>query len=334
VRLAYLLKRLGLLLLVLWTAATLNFLVPKLAPRNPILERLMEQQMTGGYLEAGLREMVEAYEKEFGLDQPVWKQYLRYMANMTRLDLGYSIAFYPKTVMQLLGEAVPWTIGLLSVSTLIAFTLGTLLGAMIGWPKSPKTLQYMIAPLMTFSAVPYYLFSLVLIYLLAFRGKILPLGGGYTIGAIPSRSLSFALDIIRHSILPALSIVLAGVGSWALGMRGMMVTVQGEDYMTLAEAKGLKGRRIFFRYAMRNALLPQVTSLALSLGHLVSGSVLVETVFGYPGVGSLLHKSIRYFDYFTIYGVVFMVILGISAATLIMDLVYPLLDPRITYERG
>ncbi|MBM3188459.1 MAG: ABC transporter permease, partial [Chloroflexi bacterium] len=134
--------------------------------------------------------------------------------------------------------------------------------------------------------------------------------------------------------LPAISMILAGLGGWALGMRGMMVTVQGEDYMVLAEAKGLKRVRLFFRYGMRNALLPQVTGLALSLGHIVSGAVLIELVFGYPGVGGLLAQAIRQFDYPTIYGIVYMVILGIAVATLLLDLFYPLLDPRIRYEGG
>ena len=276
--------------------------------------------------------MIEAYEKKFGLDQPVWKQYLRYMSDMARLDLGYSLAYFPTTVMEQIGAALPWTIGLLASTTLISFTLGSLLGALIAWPRSPKFLEYLVAPLMTVSAVPYYLFSLVLIYLLAFRAKIFPLGGGFTLGTVPDGSLRFYLDVFKHSLLPALSMIIAGLGGRALGMRGMMVTTQGEDYMILAEAKGLKGPRIFLRYAVRNALLPAVTSLALSFAYVVSGSVLVETVFGYPGIGSLLASSIRAFDYFTIYGIVFMVILGIGLATLFLDLIYPLLDPRITYE--
>jgi len=168
--------------------------------------------------------------------------------------------------------------------------------------------------------------------LLAFRANIFPLGGGYTRGTLPDGSLRFYLDVFKHSLLPALSMVIAGLGGRALGMRGMMVTIQGKDYMILAEANGLKEGRIFLRYGVRNALLPAVTSLAISFAYVVSGSVLVERVFGYPGSGSLLLLAIQGFDYFTIYGVVFLVILGIGLATLLLDLTYPLLDPRITYE--
>jgi peptide/nickel transport system permease protein len=149
---------------------------------------------------------------------------------------------------------------------------------------------------------------------------------------MPSWSWAFFKDALYHSMLPALSIVLASLGSWAIGMRGMIISGLGEDYITFAEAKGLKGREIFLRYALRNALLPQVTALALSLGYIVSGAVLVEVVFGYPGVGTVLYQAIRTFDYFVIYGVVMMLILAIGLATLVMDLIYPLLDPRITYQ--
>ena len=140
-------------------------------------------------------------------------------------------------------------------------------------------------------------------------------------------------DAVWHSVLPALSIILASLGTWAIGMRGMMISGLEEDYITFAEAKGLKDREIFFRYALRNALLPQTTALALSLGYIVSGAVLVEVVFGYPGVGTVLYRSIQTFDYFVIYGVVIILIFAIGLATLIMDFLYPLLDPRITYHR-
>ncbi|NJN84993.1 MAG: ABC transporter permease, partial [Caldilineaceae bacterium] len=142
----------------------------------------------------------------------------------------------------------------------------------------------------------------------------------------------FFMDAAWHSMLPALAIILASIGTWAIGMRGMMITGLEEDYITFAEAKGLKGREIFTHYALRNTLLPQTTALALSLGFIVSGAVLVEVVFGYPGVGTVLFRAIQTFDYFVIYGVVIMLILSIGLATLILDLIYPLLDPRITYR--
>jgi peptide/nickel transport system permease protein len=328
----YILRRSLFLLAVIWTASTLIFFIPKLTPgRNPIREKLMQEASRGGFLQQGMEEMIKAYESKFGLDRPLWDQYINYISDMARFNLGYSISNYPKTVIQLIGEALPWTIGLLVTTTLISFALGTLLGALIAWPRSPRWFRALVPPLMTLSAVPYYILGLLLIYIFAFRLKIFPLGGGYSTGTVPALTPAFMLDILKHSILPALSIVLSAVGFWALGMRGMMITVQGEDFMTFAEAKGLPQRRVFLNYAVRNALLPQTTSLALSLGHVASGSTLVEVVFGYPGIGTLLARSIAGFDYFTIYGIVFLVIVGIAIATLLLDLLYPLLDPRISY---
>lgn len=238
-RVLYLLRRLLMLFLVIWAAATLTFFLPRISPRNPIREKLIQMSTQGGYIEAGIEEMVAAYEEKFGLDRPLYEQYWSYLKDMARLDLGVSLANFPKTVMSQIADALPWSIGLLLTTTLISFVIGTILGALIAWPRSPRWLEYLVAPLMTVSAVPHYIFSLVLIYLLAFRAKLFPLSGGYTIGTVPSHELSFYLDVIKHSLLPALSLVIVGIGGRALSMRGMMVTIQGEDYMTLAEAKGL-----------------------------------------------------------------------------------------------
>jgi peptide/nickel transport system permease protein len=330
--LGFVLKRVMLLMMIVWTAATLNFFIPKITPRNPLREKLMEEASRSGYIPPGFNEMVEAYEVKFGLDQPLWIQYMRYLGDMARLDLGFSISNFPKTVGELIGETLPWTIGLLSVTTAMAFLIGSLIGALIAWPRSPAWFRYLVPPLLTLSAVPFYLLGLILIYLFAFRWPLFPNGGGYSIGILPSLSVSFALDVVKHSILPALAIILASAGGWAIGMRGMMVTVQGEDYMTFAEAKGVKSWRLFYKYAVRNALLPQVTALALSFSFIVSGAVLVELVFQFPGIGSLLATAIRQLDYFTIYGIVFILIVAIGIAMFIMDMIYPLLDPRITYE--
>jgi peptide/nickel transport system permease protein len=173
------------------------------------------------------------------------------------------------------------------------------------------------------------------IYVFAFLLKIFPIGGGSQIGQIPTTiTFAYVLDLVYHSLLPALSIVLAGIGGWALGMRGMIINTLGEDYIILAQARGLPSRRIFLWYAMRNALLPQMTSLALSTGSVISGQLLVERIFRYPGIGNALFRAIAGFDYFVIYGVVFFIILTIATATLIIDLVYPLLDPRIRYQKS
>lgn len=334
-RVDYVLRRFGIFLVVVWAASTLNFLLPRLSSQNPIVDKLMSQAASSGYLQTGIDQMVKEYEAKFGLDKPLYVQYLTYMGDVLHLNFNYSIANYPRTVLSMMQDALPWTIGLLTMTTFIAFTLGTLLGALMGWPRAPAFItKFLFPPLLTFSAVPFYLLGLILVYLLSFRLQAFPTFGGYTVGTIPNwGSLGFWLDIASHAVLPALSIVLGGVGSWALGMRAMMVTTQGQDYMVFADAKGLKGSTLFLRYALRNALLPQVTSLALALGHILSGAVLVEVVFSYPGIGTTLFHAIRENDYFTIQGIILVIVAALALATFILDLIYPLLDPRITYRK-
>jgi len=333
VRAGYVIRRLALVLAVVWLAASVNFFVPRIGGRDPIIEKLLQEaQFRSGHLDSGYREMAAEYGKKFGLDQPLYKQYVRYLTDTVQFKFGASISQYPVTVNELLANTVPWTVGLLGVATIVSFGLGTFLGALVSWGRTPIYLKALIPAFFTLSAIPYYLLGLVLLYFFAFKASWFPIFGGYEAGTLPSYSLDFILNVLRHATLPALSIVLVGIGFWALGMRAMMVTMQGEDYMVQAEAKGLNERRIFWRYAIRNAILPQSTSLALSLGHIVSGAVLVEVIFGYPGVGSLLFLAIREFDYFVITGIVFMVIVAIALAMLLMDLIYPVLDPRIKYS--
>ncbi len=330
---AYIAKRVGTFLLIIWLAATLNFFLPRIGGENPVAQKLMQTAALGGNLHSGMRDMVKEYEAKFGLDKPLSTQYFNYLRDVSRFDFNYSIASYPQTVLSMILQGLPWTIGLMSVTTLLAFVIGNLLGAVQGWPGAPRWLQFVMPPLLGLSAVPFFLLGLILTYVIGFRMQLLPLYGGYTAGAIPDWSLRFAFDVLSHAILPALAIILGSLGFWALGMRAMMVTTQGEDYVMFAEAKGLQPRTIFLHYGMRNAILPQATALALVLGHLVSGAVLVEVIFGYPGIGTLLFQGIRGSDFFLVQGIVFIIILAIGFATLVLDLVYPLLDPRITYRR-
>ncbi len=323
------LQKILMLLAVVWAAGTLNFFIPRLAPKNPIAEKLTQMAGTSGVDPTKIQEMSDAFNAKFGLDRPLWQQYLSYLGDMAQLDFGYSITKYPVQVADLIAAALPWTLGLMISTTLIAFVLGTLLGAAAGWKRNSRTLQILSPLIMVFSAIPFYLLGLVLIYFLAAKAGWFPISGGHGIVSIPEWSWEFAREILHHAVLPSLSIILASIGIWAIGMRGMIVNVQGEDYMTFAEAKGLKPWRLFLRYSMRNALLPQATALALYLGHIVNGAVLVEIVFSYPGLGSLLLDSIKLFDFPTIYGIVFILTLTVAISMLAIDLIYPLLDPRV-----
>jgi peptide/nickel transport system permease protein len=333
VRADYLARRFAVFLLIVWLAATLNFFLPRLSGQDPVRATLLQQAQLGGHVQVGLEAMVKEYEHRFGLDKPLWVQYVRYLGDVSRFNFNYSISNYPRTVNEIIAEAIPWTVGLLGTTTVLSFTIGTLLGALLAWPGAPRWMRLLMPPLWALHAIPFFLLGLILMYVFAFRIQLLPMFGGYTAGAFPALTLAFVGDVITHSILPALSIVLVATGGWALAMRGMMVTTQGEDYVTFAEAKGLTRLTIFLRYCVRNAILPQTTALALALGNILSGAVLVEVIFGYPGVGTILFHAIRENDHFLIQGIVFTVIVALGVATLILDVIYPLLDPRISYRR-
>jgi peptide/nickel transport system permease protein len=332
--LIYVVRRFGVFLIIVWLAATLNFFLPKLSGLDPVRAKLLEEASLGGYVHAGIEDMVKEYQRKFGLDKPLWRQYVSYLDDTAHGNLNYSIANYPRTVAGMIRDAVPWTIALLGLTTLFSFVAGTMLGALLAWPGAPRWMRWLMPPLWAMHAVPFFLLGLMLMYVFSFRLQWLPIFGGYSAGAAPALTWSFALDVLQHAILPALSIVLVSVGGWALAMRGMMVTTMGEDYVTFAEAKGLRSITIFTRYCLRNAILPQTTGLALALGQILSGAVLVEVIFGYPGIGTLLFQAIEENDFFLIQGIVFTVIVALGFATFVLDVVYPWLDPRISYRRG
>jgi peptide/nickel transport system permease protein len=320
-------KRLLMFVAIIWTAATLNFFLPKLAPTDPIESKLL-QDAESGSTTVDIAALTREYRARFELDAPLVVQYGRYLKDVARGDLGFSIAFYPTRVSAILTDALPWTIGLTGMATLIAFLLGSLLGALTIWPGTRGAMRWAVPGLMVFSAIPYYLIGLVLIYFLGFQFGWFPMQGGYDVVAHPGWSWTFATDVAYHATLPALSMVLAGLGNWALSMRSLMVSVQGQDFMMFAEARGLNPKRRFYVYGMRNAILPQVVTLALQFGHIAGGAILVEVVFGYPGIGSTLFRAIEQSDYFVIYGVVLVITVSIAVAMLIVELITPLLDPR------
>ncbi len=331
----YLAKRLGMFLAVIFVATSLNFFLPRFTGQDPIANRLRMLESEGvGTRQEDFRALRETYNDKFGLDKPVLVQYFNYLSDIARLDLGYSITQYPARVSTMVAQTLPWSIGLLLTSTLLTFAIGIVGGALLAWPYGPRTaFEIIFPPFFLLAAVPYYLLGLVLIWIFANELAWLPLGGNFAPTSLPDwTDIGFLLEVMKHALLPALSIILASVGFWALGMRSMMITMQGEDYMLQAEAKGLTRIRMFFRYAVRNAVLPQMTGLALTLPHVVSGAILVERVFSYPGIGLALYDAISGFDYFLVQGIVFMLVLAIAFAMLIIDVIYPLIDPRISYN--
>ncbi len=322
-------ERLLFLVVVIWTASTITFFIPRISSRNPIRERFGQLARTGGFSPDELEIIIESYNQKFGLDKPLWEQYTDYIGGIARLDLGVSLYQFPKTVSELIQEAIPWTLGLLVVSTILSFIIGNALGAVAAWPRAPRWLRSIATPFILFMGVPPVLLAVFLLFFVAFRLKALPLGGAYSIGTVPNQSLEFYLDVLRHQLLPALALIFGTVGGWVLSMRGMGVTIQGEDYVLFAEHKGLSGFTIFRDYYLRNALLPQVTGFALALGNMVTSGIVIEQLFGLPGIGTVLYNAIRANDFLVIYGVVLFITIAIATLMVMVELLYPLLDPRI-----
>ena len=287
----YLIRRLLVFFLTLWVAATLIFIIPRLAPGDPIAAMVARLSYQAGFVENS-NLIIEGWKERFGLNDPVYVQYVRYLTGLLRGDLGYSMARFPSTVSELVGRALPWTIGLVGIATVIFFTVGNLCGALLAWTRTPRLVRILIPMSMIFTSIPPLLAGLLLVYVLGFLLKWFPQTYSYGFGMEPGLTLEFIANVIHHGFLPAMAIVLVTFGYWALGMRGMMITIEGEDYMILAQAKGLKPVYVLYRYMIRNAILPQMTALAVSVGTLVNGAVLVEVIFNYNGMGTLIFTAL------------------------------------------
>ena len=329
----YLVRRLVLYVATFFAAAAVNFVIPRLIPGDPIRTLLVQMEQQGRTIPGG-EDLVKIYRQRFGLDGDLFTQFVNYFARLLQGDLGFSIMAFPSTVQELVGKAIPWTIGLLSVTVLLSWGLGNLLGAFIGWRRGSKVDAALTSVCLFLSQIPYYFFALILIFLFAYMLPIFPAKGAYGYTKIMSFSLDFAIDVLYHSILPSLSILVVSLGGWMITMRSMIVGVLGEDYLKLAEAKGLKKNKILMGYALRNALLPQVTGLAMSLGFIVSGAMLTEIIFAYPGVGALMYDALGRLDYPLLQGILLIIIGAVLSANLLIDFLYPLVDPRVGYKGG
>ena len=330
VNLSYFVRRIGMFFLVIFVAASFNFMIPRLAPGNPIgaINSRMSQASAG--IENG-QALFEAYRKRFGLDDPLYIQYAKYMWNTLRFDFGESLSAYPAEVWDIVGPAIGWSMGLIGVSVILTFLLGITIGALLAWKGTPRLVKALLPITMFGGVLPYYLMAMLLLYLFAFTTRLLPMSGAVDSSLPKGFNWPYISNLISHAILPAASIILTSIGGWALTMRSLVVNTIGEDYMLLAEAKGLPKRRILWWYAVRNAIPPQLAHLGIALGYVVSGAILVEIVFSYPGLGYQLYMSIVNSDYTVIQGITLILAISVGLAVLIIDLIYPRLDPRVTY---
>jgi len=325
----YLVERTIVFILTILTALTLIFLIPRMVPGDPLAVYYDNLRDAGAQI--GAEKMIEEYRAMLGLDKDLFTQYINYLLSILRGDLGYSIARFPAKVSDLIMAALPWSIGLLAVSLTLSWAVGTIIGAFAGWTKR-KRLASVIGNIALFlSIIPYYIFAILLIFIFAYTLRIFPSGGGYSPGVIPSISPGFILNVIWHATLPALSIIISELTWWLLSMRAMITTVKGEDFIVLAEAKGLPERRIMWNYAVKNSILPQVTGLAINISRVFAGALITEVVFRYPGLGTLIATAITSLDYFLIQGTIVFSIIAVTTANYVIELLYPLLDPRIRY---
>lgn len=323
---SYYLRKAAFYLAALWAAVTLNFVIPRLLPGNPVDILMAKLQQRGGTVDPAAR---KAYETLLGTGGggSVFQEYADYLGNLVRGELGVSVSAFPAKVSEVIADSLPWTVVLVGLSTLLSFLLGVGLGAVVGW-KRGTWLDSLVPATTVLSAVPYFWLALILVALLSSGLGWFPLNGGYDVVLDPGWTVEFLGSAIYHGILPALTIVISSIGGWLLGMRNMMVSAMSEDYVLTARAKGLKDSRIMIRYAARNAVLPSVAGFAISLGFVVSGSIVTELVFSYPGIGSKLLQAVQNNDYALMQGIFLVITIAVLGANLVVDLLYGLIDAR------
>lgn len=325
----YGLKRLGQFVLVVFIGINMAYVITHSTPIDPVEQSMAVVTSFGNTSPEAIEMMRVSLRELYGLTGGPWEQYANFWRRMATADFGPSLSSFPTPVTTLIGRALPWTAGLLLTSTLLTWALGNLLGGLAGYYRNNRTLKLMGVIAMGLHPVPYYISGFVLLVIFGYVWPVLPITGGSDINLNQSIDLAHILSILRHSILPAASLMMIGLGGWFLGMRSLVSNVVTEDYVTYAELGGVPHRRILFSYVMRNALVPQVTGLAMTLGTIFSGAIITEQIFGYPGVGSLLVGAVYAGDYGLVLGVTTISIVGVAAAVLLIDLIYPLLDPRV-----
>jgi peptide/nickel transport system permease protein len=320
-------RKLVFYLLTAWAAITLNFFIPRMMPGNAIDGYIA--RVHGRISGQALKALAATFG--MGTNQSLISQYGSYLSDLVHGQLGISVTYFPEPVTTVIRQSLPWTLVLVGVSTVVAFIAGTLLGIVAGWRRG-SALDLMTPFGAFLSSMPYFWFGLIIVGIFGVTLGWFPTSGGYADSTQIGWNGPFLASAIFHSVLPAITIIVSALGAWLLGMRNMMVNTLGEDYVTIARAKGLRESRIIFSYAARNALLPNVAGFALSLGFVVAGALLTEVVFSYPGIGEVLYQAITDRDYPLMQGVFLMIVLAVLIANLVADLCYVALDPRARQE--
>lgn len=319
-----LLRQIGLYVAAAWVSLTLNFIVPRLAPGDPASTMFARYK---GQLQP---EAMVALRETFGFTGgPLYQQYFSYLRHLVHGDFGISVTYFPARVTDVMGTGLGYTALLTGSAVVVAFTLGSLLGIVAARYRNGLVASILPTIFVFLGAFPYFWLAMALLYVFGFSLNFLPLRHAYDDSLHPAANAEFIGSVFEHLLLPATSIVIASIGGWMLSMRGSMLSVLSEDYLTLAHAKGLSSRKILFRYAARMALLPSVTGFGMALGFVLGGSLLTEVVFSYPGQGYLLVQAVRNQDYPLMQGIFLSITLAVLGANLLVDLLHYALDPRI-----
>jgi peptide/nickel transport system permease protein len=323
------LQRLAQMIVVIVAGVSAAFLISHLSPVNPVETMLNRTTAQGNFSPEAIERMRAALTDMYGVDTPLPEQYINFWRRFLQGDFGPSFLAFPTPAMTLVMRALPWTVGLLTTSVLITWLLGNLLGGLAGYFQNSRFLKGFGLVAMGLQPIPYYIVAFMMLYLFGFVWPILPISGGFAMDVQQGWNLSYVLSVVRHSILPATSLVLVGFGTWFLGMRALVSNIVTEDYVTYAELAGVPRRRTVVSYVMRNAAVPQLTALALALGSIFSGTIITEQVYTYPGLGTLLVDAVNSGDSSTVLAVSTVAVVAVAVAIFIIDLLHPLLDPRV-----
>ena len=320
----FIIRRLVFYVVAAWAALTANFFIPRAMPGNAVQDIMSKFP---GALQPAAYKALQAM-LGVGHAGSIWHQYVSYLGDVARFNFGTDVSEYPTKVSTIIGQTIPWTLTLVGTATVIAFFVGTALGIVAGW-RHGGWADRALPGLMFLQAIPYFFLALILLDIFAINLHLFPIGAGYSLGLVPGWNWTFIGSAIDHSLLPAFTIVLTSVAGWMLQMRNVMITTVGEDYVLAAQAKGLPDRRVVFTYAARNALLPQLQGFGLALGFVVSGAIVMEIVFNYPGIGLLLVNAVTSNDYPLMQAIFLVITFAVLVANMIVDVVLILADPRV-----
>lgn len=329
----YLFPRLIQYVVVTFLGLTAVFLLPRLLPVDPIQQKIAQYQAFGVYIPPDqLEYIMNTLKSLYGLEGTLWQQYVMFWRRLLTWDFGPSLAQYPTPVGTLIARHLPWTVGLLLPTMVLAWLIGTLMGGVAGYYYRNKGTKILDAVTMAVRPIPYYILALLLLILFAHVFPIFPMSGGIGIGVKPTFNLEAIKSILLHAALPALTLIIGGLTEHFQAMKLIVQTSRSEDHVWYARSAGVKEGTIIFRYVIRNAMLPRITHLGLSLGVIFSGALITEMVFAYPGVGSLLYNAVMDADYNLIMGICCISVIVITTSILLLDLIYPLVDPRVRYR--